>query len=109
MMPTRSTSKQSKATKKATRAKARSPQAKAAATRKKNAARREAERAAAVESTAAATVHYEPAPLESSADPSKAPGKQHRHPPMNFSGVKHSEAYIAKTRTPFIRRMTMGR
>jgi hypothetical protein len=32
-------------------------------------------------------------------DLSKAPGKQHRRPPMNLKGVKHSQLYIAKAKT----------
>jgi hypothetical protein len=49
-----------------------------------------------------------PAPFQY-ADPSKAPGKQHRHPPMSLKGVKHSQNYVAKARTPFKLRQTMGR
>jgi hypothetical protein len=67
------------------------------------------EAAKAAEATAATTVNYAPAPFETSADPSKAPGHQHRHPPMSIPGVKHSEAYIAKARTPFNRRQNIGR
>ena len=76
----------------------------------KRAARLKAiEAAKAAEATAATTVNYAPPPFEASADPSKAPGHQHRHPPMSLHGVKHSEAYIAKARTPFNRRMNVGR
>jgi hypothetical protein len=49
-----------------------------------------------------------PSPFVAS-DPSKAPGKQHRHPPMNLRGVKHSQAFVAKARTPFKLRQNMGR
>jgi hypothetical protein len=76
----------------------------------KKAARLKAiEKARVAEETAAATVNYEPAPFEAEEDLSKAPGKQHRRPPMSLVGVKSSEAYIAKARTPFIRRHNMGR
>ena len=97
--------------KQATRKKSKAPKAstsrKAAA---KKAARLKAIEAAKVaEATASATVHFAPAPFEASADPSKAPGHQHLHPPMSLHGVKHSEAYIAKARTPFNRRQNIGR
>ena len=78
----------------------------------KRAARLKAIEAARIaEQTAAATINYAPAPFETVADhdPSKAPGKQHRHPPQSLVGVKHSEAYIAKARTTFNRRMNIGR
>lgn len=65
--------------------------------------------AQAEEQTAAATLAFAPAPVETVADPSKAPGKQHRLPPMSLKGVKHSETYIAKARTSFNRRMNIGR
>lgn len=89
----------------------------AAASASKKAARKRAAKLKAIEAarvaeqTAAATVNYAPAPFEPVAehDPSKAPGKQHRHPPQSLVGVKHSEAYIAKARTPFNRRMNIGR
>jgi hypothetical protein len=42
-------------------------------------------------------------------DPSKAPGKQHRPPPMSLRGVKHSDTTIAKARPHFNRRMNLGR
>ena len=87
--------------------------AKASASKKaarKRAARLKAiEASKAAEATAAATIHYAPPPFEATADPSKAPGHTHRHPPMSIPGVKHSEAYIAKARTPFNRRMNIGR
>ena len=56
----------------------------------------------------AQAVPSSPAPFHY-ADPSKAPGKQHRHPPMSLKGVKHSQNYVAKARTPFKLRQTMGR
>lgn len=65
--------------------------------------------AQAAEQTAATTLAFAPAPFEIAADPAKAPGKQHKHPPHSLHGVKHSEAYIAKARTPFNRRMNIGR
>jgi hypothetical protein len=77
---------------------------KSAAARAKAAAKREA-----AEQAAAKTIHYAPPPEQTIADPSKAPGHQHRRPPMNIAGVKHSEAYIAKARTPFNRRQNIGR
>jgi hypothetical protein len=88
-----------------------SPQQQAARTRKRNAAKRARELAKtqAAEATAAATVHYAPPPFEATPDPSKAPGHQHLHPPMSLHGVKHSENYIAKARTPFNRRQNIGR
>lgn len=127
----KSTTKKTKKTV-ARKAKARKPQPKAAArnskkttksakpsaasTSKKAARKRAAklkaiEAARVAEETAAATINYAPAPFEPVAehDPSKAPGKQHRHPPQSLVGVKHSEAYIAKARTPFNRRMNIGR
>jgi hypothetical protein len=93
------------------RSAAKSPQQRAAATRKRNAAKRAKELAKhqTAEAAAATTIHYAPPPFVAIADPSKAPGHQHRHPPMSMPGVKHSEAYIAKARTPFNRRQTMGR
>lgn len=68
------------------------------------------ETAKAAEQTAAATLAYVPPSPEIVAphDPSKAPGKQHRQPPMSLHGVKHSVEYIAKARSPFNRRI-MGR
>lgn len=76
----------------------------------KKAARLKAiEAAQAAEQTAAATLAFAPAPFETALDPSKAPGKQHKHPPQSLHGVKHSEAFIAKARTPFNRRMNIGR
>lgn len=96
--------------------KATAPTSKAASTTKKAAAKRAArlkaiEAARVAETTAATTINYAPAPFETVADhdPSKAPGKQHRHPPQSLHGVKHSEAYIAKARTSFNRRMNIGR
>lgn len=103
--------KKTAAGKKTTRSSKPSPQQRAAATRKRNAAKRARELATsqAAEATASTTIHYAPPPFEATADPSKAPGHQHRHPPMSIPGVKHSEAYIAKARTPFNRRMNIGR
>jgi len=96
-----------------TKKKASNTASKASTSRKaaaKRAARLKAiEAAKAAEATAATTVNYAPPPFEATADPSKAPGHQHRHPPESLHGVKHSEAYIAKARTPFNRRMNLGR
>lgn len=63
------------------------------------------------ELTAESTLAFTPVPVEVVADqdPSKAPGKQHLHPPMSLHGVKHSVEYIAKARRPFNRRVNMGR
>lgn len=79
------------------------------AARKRAARLKAIEASKAAEATAATTIHYAPPPFETTADPSKAPGHQHRHPPMSIPGVKHSEAYIAKARTPFNRRQNIGR
>lgn len=71
----------------------------------KKAVAKKAARVKAIESAKIAvqttTMNYEPAPFESVADhdPSKAPGKQHRHPPKNVAGVQHSDETIAKART----------
>ena len=102
------------ATKAAPRKTAKKSKAAKPSTSRKAAAKRAArlkaiEAAKAAEATAASTVNYAPAPFEAVADPSKAPGHQHRHPPMSLHGVKHSEAYIAKARTPFNRRQNIGR
>lgn len=104
-----------KATAKAT-ASTRKPKAKQSkSSASKKAARRKAAEldaiaiAQAAEQTAASPLAFAPAPFEVITDPSKAPGKQHRHPPQSLHGVKHSEAYIAKARTPFNRRMNIGR
>lgn len=71
-------------------------------------ARTSAKKARAAETTAAATINYAPAPFESASDhnPSKAPGKQHRHPAASLVGVKHSDQTIAKARTSFNRRIS---
>ncbi len=67
------------------------------------------EAARVAEQTAAATVSYAPPPFEADADPSRAPGKQHRHPPVNDPGPKHSQVAIPRMRAPFNRRMNIGR
>jgi len=113
-----SKSKKSKTAVKKTMAKkpvAKTKSSKASTSRKaaaKKAARVKAIEAARVaEETAASTINYAPAPFESVADhdPSKAPGKQHRHPPASLIGVPHSDMTIAKARTTFNRRFNMGR
>ena len=108
---TKAARKKTQARKKTTRRSKPSSQQRAAATRKRNAAKRARElaRTQAAEATAATTINYAPPPFEATADPSKAPGHHHLHPPMSIPGVKHSEAYIAKARTPFNRRMNIGR
>ena len=62
------------------------------------------------EATAETTLNYAPAPFESVADhdPSKAPGKQHRHPPASLVGVAHSDETIVKANS-FSRRKNTGR
>jgi len=79
------------------------------ATRKRAARLKAIEVSRAAEQAAAATVNYAPAPFEESPDPSKAPGKQHRHPPVNDPGPKHSQVAIPRMRAPFNRRMNIGR
>jgi hypothetical protein len=80
------------------------PVTKGSATRPKAPAAETAVRA----SSESVTPVSSPSPFAPS-DPSKAPGKLHRHPPMNLRGVKHSQAYVAKARTPFKLRQGMGR
>ncbi|MEI6246136.1 MAG: hypothetical protein WCQ64_13965 [Acidobacteriota bacterium] len=104
--PSPSKRKTRKATGKATSVRkpaAKATPSKASTSRKalaKKAARAKAVKAAKI-AVRTATVNYEPAPFESVADhnPSKAPGKQHRHPPKNVAGVQHSDETIAKART----------
>ena len=72
---------------------------KAPGERKTSARKSKSKRTAAAE----LALDGKPAPLPEAvrplpADPSKAPGKQHRRPPMSFKGVKHSQEYIAKAR-----------
>ena len=114
-----STSKNKKPKTVLKKAMARKPVAKAkpskASTSKKAAAKKAArvkaiEKARVAEETATTTLNYAPAPFESAADhnPSKAPGKQHRHPPASLIGVPHSDETIAKARRPFNRRVNFG-
>jgi hypothetical protein len=114
----KSTNKNAKITRK--RATARKPVAKAkpskATTTRKAAAKKAARVKAAeatrvAEATATTTLNYEPAPLElvTDQDPSKAPGKGHRHPPANLVGLKHQDPTITRARKPFNRRMNIGR
>ena len=111
--PARSKTKTKTKTKSATNTRTKTKAAKPSSSRKaaaKKAARlKAAEASKAAEATAETTIHFAPPPFEATPDPSKAPGHQHRHPPMSIPGVKHSEAYIAKARTPFNRRINIGR
>jgi hypothetical protein len=112
-MAKKAAKKTAKPKKKVAKRSAKPAKTKASTSRKaaaKRAARLKAiEAAQAAEATAATTVNYAPPPFDAAADPSKAPGHQHRHPPESLHGVKHSEAYISKARTPFNRRQNIGR
>lgn len=107
--PAKTQKKAGKTSRKSKPAKAAKPSTSRKAAAKKAARLKAIEAAKVAEATAATTINFAPAPFETSADPSKAPGHQHRHPPMSLHGVKHSEAYIAKARTPFNRRQNIGR